>query len=89
MIRALKQIATHLPMRFSGGAYIPNDSRAIVADPLFVSPQVDATKTVLTDILAGFKLQSGSPLIDAGMPVPQNEGIYSDFLWECTKLHRR
>lgn len=64
---------------FSGGAYIPNDSRAIVADPLFVSPQVDATKTVLTDILAGFKLQSGSPLIDAGMPVPQNEGIYSDF----------
>lgn len=64
---------------FSGGAYIPNDSRAIVADPLFVNPQVDETKTVLTDILAGFKLQSGSPLIDAGMPVPQNEGIHSDF----------
>lgn len=54
----------------------PSDPRAIVADPMFVQPGVAGTTIDLTtmDALAGYRVASGSPCIDAGVIIEDNGG---------------
>ena len=62
-------------------ANIPNDKHAITADPMFVDPgkgPTGAQESGLVhdrSVFEGYKLQEGSPAIDAGMPI-ENSDIY-------------
>ena len=56
---------------FTNGNFIPDDSRAIVADPKFVNLQKGT--------LDGYKLQADSPLIDAGLPLVEISGYNHDY----------
>ena len=62
-------------------ATLPDDAHAITADPLFVNPgegpAASQASGLVYDISAfeGYKLQAGSPAIDAGVPIADNGGL--------------
>ena len=71
-------------------AAIPDDPYAITADPLFVDPGKGPTGAQATglvhdrSVFDGYKLQAGSPAIDAGMPIAGSGG--KDFFGNTVDL---
>lgn len=56
---------------FYGFDNVPSDDSNIVADPMFVAP---GTGEYGRDTVEGYKLQEGSPAIDAGINIEDNGG---------------
>ena len=62
-------------------ATTPDDAYAITDDPMFVDPGKGPTGAQANglvhsrSVFEGYKLQSGSPAIDAGMPIADNGGL--------------
>lgn len=55
----------------------PEDSRKIIADPMFTDPGKGGTGVLgdsAIDTLGGYRLQEGSPAIDAGLEIEDNGG---------------